>query len=138
MLKAWKLFRIDTYRNKNIIPVLVILSDGIVNVPLERPLSPFTRKRFVNPSQADVIDAAYLLTKDKVRVIVINTDHRPDEHWSKTMSYHLDWFTPVDLLLEVSRITGGRYYGLSERGKLQKVVLTEAIATASTYTTTPS
>ena len=48
----------------------------------------------------------------------------------------LSWFTSHGLLLEIIRIVGGRYYGISERGEIQTIVLTEAMTTSPTRVTT--
>jgi Mg-chelatase subunit ChlD len=127
MVKAWQLFRIEKYRNKEIIPILVMISDGIANVPLERTLSPFTRQRFMNSSQADVLDAAFLLAKSNIQMIVINPDHRLEERYPKIKSRGLGWYTPINLLLEITRIVQGRYYGITEKGDIQSTIMTEAI-----------
>jgi Mg-chelatase subunit ChlD len=39
MLKAWRLLRIEKQRNKDIIPMLILVSDGIANVSLKQSLS---------------------------------------------------------------------------------------------------
>jgi Mg-chelatase subunit ChlI/Mg-chelatase subunit ChlD len=124
MLKSLRILQSERRRIKEIIPILVIISDGIVNIPLKKPLSPFTRKQFFNPSQADVIDVSHLLTRNKIRTIVINPDHQSGERYIHEPRYGL---SPNDLLLEIPRISGGRYYGISSKGEVQMVVLTEAM-----------
>ncbi len=126
MLKAWRKFRMERTKNKDILPLLVIVSDGITNVPLDRPLSPFTRSKLLNHAQADVIDVAHLLAKDQIHIVVINTAHHPEELDIQKKKIP-GWYTPTAFLFEVSRITKGRYYGLSEKGIVQTIVLTEAI-----------
>jgi Mg-chelatase subunit ChlD len=132
MLKAFRILQNEKRRNKSAILVLVIISDGIVNVPLAKPISPLTRKRFLNPSQADVIDVAHLLAKEKIRTVVVNPDHHPEDlepegrgRWWKDRQ----GLCPAALLLEIPRITVGRYYGISEGGKIQTIILKEAITT---------
>jgi len=124
MLKAQEIFRLERHRNKDVVPILVIISDGIANVPLERPLSPFTRQQFSNPSQADALDAAYQIAKDNIRTVIINTDHRPEEI-GITREAKLCWYSPTDFLLEIARVTGGRYYGLGVTRGTKKIVLAE-------------
>jgi Mg-chelatase subunit ChlD len=124
MLKSLRILQSERRRNKEIIPILVIISDGIVNIPLKKPLSPFTRKQFFNSSQADVIDVSHLLTRNKIRTIVINPDHQSGERYYHEPRYGL---SPNELLLEIPRISGGRYYGISSKGEVQMVVLTEAM-----------
>ncbi len=130
MLKAYEVLRLEKLKTKEIIPVLVIISDGIANVPLDNPLNPEIRKKFLNPAQADVIDVARRIAKEKIRTIVINTDHRPEEVYKKiyygkskvTFSY-----TPTALLMEVARITGGKYYGLRADMPGETIVIPEVI-----------
>jgi hypothetical protein len=47
---------------------------------------------------------------------VINTSHRrreiPGEAFKKIPTQS-DWFTPTEFLMEISRVMGGSYYGLS-------------------------
>jgi len=124
MIKARHLLQVERRRNKDIIPILVIISDGIVNVPLERPISPFRRKQFTNPSQADAIDVAHQLAKDNVRTIVINTDHRQEEVNLQRGGSKI-WYSPADFLMEIVKITRGRYYGLDVGKEIEKILLTQ-------------
>ena len=131
MLKAYEVLKLEKMKSKEIIPVLVIISDGIVNVPLDHPLNPEIRKKFLNPAQADVIEVARRIAKEKIRTIVINTDHRPNEVYKKiyygtnkiTFSY-----TPTALLMEVAKITGGKYYGLRIDVPGETIVIPEVIS----------
>ncbi|RLE55176.1 MAG: hypothetical protein DRJ26_01100 [Candidatus Methanomethylicota archaeon] len=131
MLKAYEVLKLEKLRNKEIIPVLVIISDGIANVPLDKPLSPELRRKFLNPAQADVIDVARRIAKDKIRTIIINTDHRPDEIYKKI--YHGAYrtaysYTPTALLMEIARITRGKYYGLRADMPGETIVIPEVIS----------
>lgn len=131
MLKAYEILRLEKLKSKEIIPVLVIISDGIANVPLEQPLSYENRKKFLNPAQADVIDVAKRIAKAKIRTIIINTDHRSDEIF-KRIYYGADRttfsYTPTALLMEVAKITKGKYYGLSVDKPGETIVIPEVIA----------
>lgn len=131
MLKAYEILRLEKLKSKEIIPVLVIISDGIANVPLEQPLSYENRKKFLNVAQADVIDVAKKIAKAKIRTIIINTDHRPDEIF-KRIYYGADKttfsYTPTALLMEVAKITRGKYYGLSVDKPRETIVIPEVIA----------
>ena len=116
MLRAWRLLRLEKQRNKDVIPMMILVSDGIANVPLSRPLSTWGRRMFMSKAQADVLDMAHILRRGGVRTIVINTSHRrqevPGETFKKLPS-PADWFTPTEFLMETSRVMGGSYYGLS-------------------------
>ena len=117
------------------ITVLVIISDGIANIPLESPLSPYTCSRFLNRAQVDVIDVAHLLRREGVRTLVINPSHVPvgdkASRWYKENIMERTgklWLEPTELLMETTRITGGYYYGIGEKGELEEVILTEAFS----------
>lgn len=134
MYQSWRLLRNERVKKRGILPILVIISDGIANVPLTAPLGPHTRKKYFNQAQADVIDAAVLLQRDHVRTMIINPAHVPagdaeatlhkKEIWKKTGKI---WLDPTELLLEISNITGGHYYGINERGRLESVILREGL-----------
>jgi len=116
LLRAWRLLRLEKQRNKDVVPMLIIISDGIVNVALTQPHSASSRQSYMSEAQADVIDMARILKRDDIRVIVINTSHRrqeiPGEVFRKLTSPR-EWYTPTELMLELAEITGGSYYGLS-------------------------
>jgi Mg-chelatase subunit ChlD/MoxR-like ATPase len=116
LLRAWRLLRLEKQRNSDAVPILIVVSDGIVNVPLSQPLSTSSRKQYMGEPQADVMDMAHILRRDGIRVIVINTSHRKSElpgDVFKKITSTLEWFTPTELMLQLAQITDGSYYGLS-------------------------
>lgn len=135
MYEAWRLLRNERTKNRDTIPILVIISDGIANIPLESPLSQRTRKLYLNRAQADTIDVAQLLFREGVTTIAINPSHHPpgdvlQAAYKKNLLTELGkiWLEPTELLMEVPKITGGYYYGIGEGGDLEQVVLTEAFS----------
>ncbi len=116
LLRAWRLLQLEKQRNKDVVPILIIISDGIVNVELNNPLSSVNRTYYMSKAQADVVDLAQVLKRDGIRVIVINTSHRkkeiPSDAFRKIVS-NREWYTPTEMMLELARITNGSYYGLS-------------------------
>ncbi len=132
MFEAWRILRNERLRNREIIPILVIISDGIANIPLESPLSPHTRERYVNHAQADVIYVAHLLRREGIRTLVINPAHVEHDEVSERYKRGMEertgkiWLEPKELLMEIPRITGGYYYGITERGELEEALLMEA------------
>ena len=134
MFESWRTFRNERMRNRDVVPILVIISDGIVNVSLSSPLSPFTRSRFLNHAQADVIDASFLLQREGIRTLIINPSHAAKGDPSASI-YKAEiqektgkrWLEPTELLMEIPVITGGYYYGIGEGGELQSVNLSEAL-----------
>jgi len=135
MYEAWRVLRNEKTKNRDSIPVLVIVSDGIANIPLEAPLSARTRSLFLNTAQADVIDVAQLLGREGVTTMIINPSHLPlgsaasssyKERVLQTVGKR--WLESTELLMEIPRITGGYYYGIGEGGDLEQVFLTEAFS----------
>jgi len=135
MYEARRVLRNEKTKNRDSIPVLVIVSDGLANIPLEAPLSTRTRSLFTNTAQADVIDVAQLLGREGVTTMIINPSHLPlgsaasssyKERVLRTVGKR--WLEPTELLMEIPRITGGYYYGIGERGDLEQVFLTEAFS----------
>jgi len=115
LLKAWRLLRLEKQRNKDVVPMLIVMSDGIANVALNHPFSPVSRMNYASEAQADVMDMAHILKRDDIRVIVINTSHRGKEIAGdafRKVTSSREWFTPTELMLELAKITDGSYYGL--------------------------
>jgi len=135
MFEARRVLRNDKNKNRDAIPVLVIISDGITNISLESPISSKTRSRFLNHAQADVIDVSYLLRREGVRTLVINPSHVPANN-KESQRYKMDisdrlgkiWYAPTELLMEISKITDGYYYGIGEKGELEEIFLTDAFS----------
>jgi Mg-chelatase subunit ChlD len=133
MFQSWRVLRNERIKNKDIVPILAIVSDGIANVPLGSPLSPFTRSRFLNHAQADVVDAAFLLQREGIQTLVINPAHVPvgASHFSLYKAEILGktgktWFEPTELLMQIPLITGGYYYGIGEGGEMESINLSKA------------
>ena len=97
------------------VPMLIVFSDGIVNVPLSRPLSTHEGNDLLSRAQADVLDVVRLLMRDGVRIVVINTAHRRDELLMREGKMPLlsRYYLPTAFLKEIAEIAGGSYYGLS-------------------------
>jgi Mg-chelatase subunit ChlI/Mg-chelatase subunit ChlD len=118
LFQAWKVLKQEKLRNRDAIPHLIVVSDGIVNVPLDVPLSPLTRRRYTSESQADSFDIARLLAKEGFRVYVVNTSHSKEEAGSfpimdETRRIRL---SPTQFLMELARLSKGSYIGLGPGG----------------------
>jgi len=113
MFQSWKTLKQEKLRNRDAIPHLYIVSDGIVNVPLDTPLSPLTRRRFSSEAQADAFDVARLLAKEEIKVHVFNTKHSSleEEERPKGEGNRL-WLRPTQFLKELARVSKGEYVGL--------------------------
>ncbi|MCJ7770242.1 ATP-binding protein [Candidatus Bathyarchaeota archaeon] len=116
MFKAWKVLNLEKKRNQDSIPMLIVISDGIVNIPLRQPLSTYSRMRLQSESQADVMDVARLLSRDKLRTVIVNTSHssaESDLNKNYGLSSDRKLYTPTEFLMELSKVTNGSYYGLT-------------------------
>ncbi len=137
MYEAWRVLRNERAKNRDINPVLAIISDGIANVPLDAPLSQRTRSRILNTAQADAIDVAHLLAREGVTTLVVNASHTSEPLASRSYKREIEgktgrrWMEPTELLMELPKITGGYYYGIGKGGSLEQVILTEALGALS-------
>jgi Mg-chelatase subunit ChlD len=135
MYEAWRIIRNEKNKNKETNSGLVIISDGIANVPLEAPLSQNTRELFINYAQADVLDTAHLLKKEGVSTLIINPSHDHKRHrvpllFKKEVQIKSGkrWLEPTEFLMHIPKITGGYYYGIDSNGRLEQVELSEAFS----------
>ncbi len=111
MSKSIDLLMEQTRRNQDLVPVLIVITDGIVNIPLDQPVSLRGRKTYMNPAQGDAADLARELANFGVRTVIINTDHREEEKLPFVWKGRVE-LKPTAFLMELARITRGRYYGL--------------------------
>ncbi len=91
-------------RRRGYEPVLVIVSDGNANVPLERALP---RHASSDPAVQSVVEVAKMIAKAEIETVIINTKHRELEHVKR-----YDFMSGTQVLLSVARITRGTYVGL--------------------------
>jgi magnesium chelatase subunit D len=100
LMKAWEVVVQETRRNKDVMPMIVLITDGKANVSLRH------RGRFLRSTRDakhHAVQASQLLARHNIPVVVINPDHQV----SST-------FFPVpggELAMEIARITKGVYYG---------------------------
>ena len=114
IFEAWKTLKQEKLRNKDSILHLYVISDGIVNVPLDIPLSPLTRRRYSSEAQADTFDVARLLVKEDIRVHIVNTNHNPYEEDYVIEEDSRIKLKPTQFLKELARISKGEYIGLRQ------------------------
>ncbi len=119
MFQSWKTLKQEKLRNRDAVPHLYIVSDGIVNVPLDTPLSPLTRRRYSSEAQADAFDVARLLAKEEIKVHVFNTKHSGmDEGEPPREEGNRIRLRPTQFLKELARVSKGEYVGLRlQRGR---------------------
>jgi magnesium chelatase subunit I len=109
--KALDILMEQIRRNRDLVPVLIVITDGIANIPLDAPISLRSRKTYLNSAQGDSIDLARKLVNANVRTVIINTDHRDNEKLPFVWAKHIE-LKPTAFLMELAKITRGRYYGL--------------------------
>ena len=113
LFQSWKTLKQEKLRNRDSLLHLYIISDGIANVPLDRPLNPLTRRRYSSEAQADSFDVLRLLVKEGVKVHVVNTNHNPNEDEYVRVKNARISLTPTQFLRELSRASKGEYIGLT-------------------------
>ena len=106
LLKAYRMILSTRIKYPDIIPRILLLSDGIANIPLRTPIDKGIRTLFESDAQADVIAVARLLARKNIKLIVINPWHL--DYWPA--KYIL---SPTELLRIATRITGGIYLGFN-------------------------
>jgi Mg-chelatase subunit ChlD len=115
LLQSLKILKQERIINKDSIPNVIVVSDGIVNVPLDVPLSPLTRRKYLSEAQADALDVAFLMSKEKIKVHIVNTNHSEIDAKSFPVTNFGNRirFTPTQFMMELARLTGGEYKGLT-------------------------
>jgi Mg-chelatase subunit ChlD len=112
LLEALKSLKREKLRNREAVCHLIVISDGIVNVPLGLPLSPMSRRIYTSEAQADCLDAARLIRKEGFKVHIANTNHSGDAPPALKEGWRLS-FTPTQFLVKLARVSGGTYKGLN-------------------------
>lgn len=93
-----------TERRRGCEPVLIIVSDGNANVPLER------RRVFrsaMDPAVQSVLEVAEQIARHDIETVVVNTKHR-----EPMLEESLLTISGTGLLIKVARITRGSYVGV--------------------------
>ena len=117
LLEALKMIKRERMRNREAIIHLIVISDGIANVPLQTPLSPLSRRRYLSEAQADALDVARLIAREGVMAHVINTNHSEEDAKTPPVTGQ-GWrikLTPTQFLIELARTMKGDYRGLTLR-----------------------
>ena len=103
-MKAIQILTQELRRDPDTIPIVVLVSDGLANVPLKQPLNMSLREKIPAPAQADVIAATQILARKNIPVVVINPVHI--DKWDAKLI-----ISPTHLLIWIAQVTRGRYYG---------------------------
>ena len=118
MVRAGRALKLEKQRNKDSVLMLIIISDGIANIPLKQPLTKRKKVLFVSEAQTDTFDAAQLLKRDNIRTVIINTSHSELElQAGKALNpdNRIKPYTPTEFLMKLAETTNGSYYGLNLR-----------------------
>ncbi len=105
LLVAHRLIISQKIKNPDAIPRILLISDGLANIPLDKPINLELRKKIYSEAQADVFAVAKLLAQNRVRIIAINP-------WHITEWYSRIFISPTKLLMKATEITGGIYLGI--------------------------
>ncbi len=87
-------------------PVMVIISDGNVNVPLPRRVG--TRFYSIDPAVQSVFEVAECIVKEGIETVVVNTRHK--EPMYESVGHAL---TGTEVLIRLARMTRGSYVGVA-------------------------
>ncbi|MCX8180803.1 MAG: VWA domain-containing protein [Thermofilaceae archaeon] len=95
-----------TERRRGYEPVVVIVSDGNANIPLEKHRRGYRRFAF-DPAVQSVLEVATQISKSGIETVVVNTKHREPsvEAGDVVMS-------GTELLVNVAKATKGSYVGI--------------------------
>jgi len=109
LLRAYRLITSMKIKYPDVIPRILLFSDGIANVELERPIYTYYREVLISPAQADVLSVARMLGIKKIKVIVVNPWHMKE--WTSKM-----FISPTNLLIALAKMSGGVYLGFDMQG----------------------
>jgi len=95
-------------KRRGYMPILILISDGNVNVPLPIRL---TKKYFSSdPSVQSLLEVGYLISKNKINTVIINTYHRDPLYNVYDIS-----MSGTRIMLNLAKITRGIYIGIASR-----------------------
>ena len=112
LIQSLRTLKQEKMRNRDSQLHLYIISDGIVNVPLDEPLSPISRRRYSNEAQADSFDVIRLVVKEGIKVHVINTNHKDSQVSPRIDRNKRIRMEPTQFLMELAKASNGDYIGL--------------------------
>jgi len=95
-------------RRRGYIPLLVIVSDGNVNIGLNVPIPQKFKVYHIERAVGDTLSVAKLIAENKIQTVVINTRHRDDSLHSGEIC------TGTDLMIALAKITNGIYVAVRD------------------------
>jgi len=91
-------------KNPKVIPIVIIVTDGLANVPLSSLEKPIREIDVGYPAQSDTLDAAKQLSSARALVVVIN----PFEEKEYIVN---NFISPTLLTKQIASLTKGLYFG---------------------------
>jgi Mg-chelatase subunit ChlI/Mg-chelatase subunit ChlD len=114
MIKAWEVLKEAKRRDPSTVPVMVMITDGNVNVPLKRSLETGEIREidevhaigrdYEGMAERDVISASKLVKREGIHTIVINTN--PHVYGRETYGF---WVTE-----QIAYLTGGGHHAIGK------------------------
>jgi len=105
MLMALRILHLERIKNPDVIPIILVISDGLANAPLRIKIPEKFYEICPIKGFADALYVAYLIRRKKVPLIALNPFHelreKPVYNW-----------TPTKLMQAIANITNGIYIGI--------------------------
>ena len=108
LYKALQVILTERRKNKVIVPIVLLVSDGLANIPLDSDVTKDMRDIYGFPSYADILAISDAMRREGVPVLVLNPYHF--EEWGIRLLP-----PPSQLLKRITEITDGGYIGLTNR-----------------------
>jgi len=105
LYKGLQVLKAQLWKNRNIIPIMVLVSDGGGNIPI------------VKDSRKEAICLAKEIKKQGISLVIIDTAHRSYPGWNR----------------EIAEESGGIYYRLDELGSRNAVDVVKALSQPGKY-----
>lgn len=107
MLNAYKMLTLESRRNRNLLPIGIVVSDGLGNVELKQGKTKQLRELLPKtyPSQTDILAVVRRFAVKNIPLLVVNPMHLDKWEYQNVIS-------PTKILKEVARRTNGKYVGI--------------------------
>lgn len=113
LLKSYNMVTLEKRKNKDNIPIIILVSDGLGNVEIKHASNTSFRKKIAYPSQADILEVTRRCSHQNIPILVLNPMHL--DQWP-----HPQVISPTKLLQELARMTNGKYIGFRRYQFFQK------------------
>ncbi|NIU83267.1 MAG: hypothetical protein GWN31_06695 [Candidatus Thorarchaeota archaeon] len=120
LLKSYEMLILEKRKTPDIVPICIVVSDGLGNVELKKVESKELREKVVFPSQADILAVARRFSLKNVPILVLNPMHLDKWAYQSVLS-------PSKILKEIARMTNGKYVGFRHREFFRRKITAETI-----------